>query len=274
MKILLFILIIIVVIYLYLIKPDNSRKEALIPYHQRYICHRGFYNNEDVPENSLSAFKKAVDNNYGIELDIQLTKDDKLVVFHDASLLRMCGVDKNLIDCTYEELKHYPLLDTKERIPLFSEVLKCLKKDTPLIVEIKGDGRFIEATKKTVEMMRQYDGLYNMESFNPLVVKYLKDHEPDIIRGQLSYNFLADKESPISFYLKFIATNLLYISTVKPDYVAYDIENMHNLSFRIISRIYKGECVAWTVKSQKQLEQARKYYQTFIFDSFIPDQDS
>ena len=113
-----------------------------------------------------------------------------------------------------------------------------------------------------------------MESFNPLVVKYLKDHEPDIIRGQLSYNFLADKDSPISFYLKFIATNLLYISTVKPDYVAYDIENMHNLSFRIISRIYKGECVAWTVKSQKQLEQARKYYQTFIFDSFIPDQDS
>lgn len=273
MKILLIILIIIL-IYLYLIKPNNSRKDALIPYHQKYIAHRGFYNNTDVPENSLLAFKKAVENDYGIELDIQITLDDKLVVFHDTSLKRMCGIDKDLIDCTYDELLQYPLLDTDHKIPLFSEVLKCLKKDTPLVVEIKPDGRYIETTKKTVELMRQYDGLYNMESFNPLVVRYLKDNEPDIIRGQLSYNYIDDENSKLNIILKFVATHLLYNFYCKPDYVAYDINNMNNLSFRIISKLYKSECVAWTVKSKKELDQAHRYYQTFIFDSFIPDQDS
>ena len=272
MKVLLVLILIIIFIYLYSIKPNNARKQALLPYHKKYIAHRGFYNNEDVPENSLLAFKKAVENDYGIELDIQLTTDDQLVVFHDTSLQRMCGIDKNLVDRSYKELQEYSLLNTKHKIPLFSDVLKCLKKDTPLIIEIKSDGRYIETTKKVVQMMKNYDGLYNIESFNPLVVKYLKDNEPDIIRGQLSYNYLIDKNSKINLFLKFIATNLLFTFYSKPDYIAYDINNMHNLSFKIISKIYKAECVAWTVKSKKELEKARQYYQIFIFDSFIPDQ--
>lgn len=266
MRILLFI-----IIYLYLIKPNNSRKDALIPYHEKYICHRGLHNNKDVPENSLLAFKKAIDNNYGIELDIQLTKDNQLVVFHDLSLKRMTGLDKDIIDCTYDELQQLHLLDTDEKIPLFKEVLDILNKDVPLIVEIKGEGRCIENTKRSVQLLKQYDLTFNMESFNPRVVKYLKDNEPEIIRGQLSYNYLHDPKSNLSFLLKFIATYLLFIFYTKPDYIAYDVENMHNISFKLISKLYKGECVAWTIKSQKQLDKAREYYKTFIFDSFIPE---
>ena len=83
------------------------------PYEKRYIAHRGLFNNRDIPENSLPAFRKAVQNGYGIELDVQLTKDDRLVVFHDGSLQRMTGVSKNLIDCSYEELPEYRLLETE-----------------------------------------------------------------------------------------------------------------------------------------------------------------
>ena len=259
------ILIGLIILYFVLLYPNTRRKDRMKPYEDKYIAHRGLYNNLDIPENSLLAFKKAVDNNYGIELDLQLTLDDKVVVFHDGSLERMTGIKKNLQYCTYKELQTYKLLDTDERIPLFEDVLKLLKPDTPLIIEIKPDGRYIETTKKTVEMMRDYNGLYNMESFNPKVVKYLKDNEPDIIRGQLSYNYLKDPKSNLSFLLKFIATYLLFIFYTKPDYVAYDVENMDNISFKLISKLYKGECVAWTVKSQKQLDKAREYYKTFIF---------
>lgn len=243
------------------------------PYEERYIAHRGLFNNIDIPENSLIAFEEAVKNKYGIELDIQLTKDDKLVVFHDSSLKRMTGIDKNLIDCTYDELLQYKLLDTNEVIPLFKDVLNILEKDTPLIIEIKPEGRYLETTKRVVSLMQGYNGLYNIESFNPYVVYYLKKNEPQIIRGQLAYNSINDKNSKVNIFLKIILTNLLFNFINRPDYIAYQHSDMNNLSFRIVSKIYHAECVAWTIKSQKELEKAKKYYKCFIFDSFIPDKD-
>lgn len=268
------ILLFIILIYLFLIFPNTSRKDQLKPYEEVYIAHRGLFNNTDVPENSLLAFKKAVENNYGIELDVQLTTDNKLVVFHDVSLERMTNINKNLTDCSYEELQQYNLLNTNEKIPLFKDVLALLNPNTPLVVEIKPEGRYIETTKLAVEMLREYKGLYNMESFNPMVVKYLKENEPQIIRGQLSYDSLRDKNSKVNPIAKFIATNLLLNFLTRPDYIAYDCESTYNLSFKIISKLLHGECVAWTIKSQKQLEEMKKYYQCFIFDSFIPKNNS
>ena len=268
------ILIILIILYLAAIYPNTTRKSRLKPYEERYIAHRGLFNNEDIPENSLPAFKKAVTNGYGIELDVQLTTDDQLVVFHDASLKRICGIEKNLIDCDYAQLQKYRLLNTDEKIPLFADVLKVLKKTTPLIIEIKPEGRYIETTKKVVAMMKDYDGLFNIESFNPLVVLYLKRHHPEIIRGQLSYNSLADKEAKANIFFKFICTNLLFNFLNKPDYIAYDCRSVNNPSFMICSLLYKAECVAWTIKSPEELEKVRKYYRCFIFDSFIPQKQT
>ena len=265
------ILILIIVLYLIMIYPNTSRKSSMSPYEKKFIAHRGLFNNEDIPENSLPAFKKAVANDFGIELDVQLTTDNKLVVFHDASLKRMCGIDKDLIDCSYEELMTYHLLDTEEKIPLFSEVIEVLHPDTPLIIEVKPEGRYIDTTKATVEMMRNYEGLYNMESFQPMVVRYLRMNEPQIVRGQLAYNYVKDKNRKISVFLAFILTNLFFNIYTRPDYVAYDVEGSDNLSFRIVSRLFKGECVAWTVKSKEQYEKIKHLYQCFIFDSYVPD---
>lgn len=255
--------------YLFALYPNTSRKQMLLPYENVFIAHRGLFNNDDIPENTIASFSKAVENGYGIELDVQLTTDNKLVVFHDESLNRMTGVDLVLHECSYEEIKNIKLLDTQLTIPLFEDVLKLLKPDTPLIIEIKPEGRFIETTKATVQTMKNYKGLYNIESFNPLVVKYLKDNEPQIIRGQLSENYFKTKNK-LNTLLKFILTNLLFNFINKPDYIAYDCINTNNLSFRIISKLYKAECIAWTIKSQEQLEQNKKYYKCFIFDSFIP----
>lgn len=266
------ILFIIILLYLYLIAPGKSRKESFKPYEDVYIAHRGLFNNKDVPENSLTAFRKAVENNYGIELDVQLTTDDQLVVFHDQSLKRMTGIDKDLIDCDFRELETYRLLDTDEKIPLFSDVLKVLNKDTPLVVEIKPEGRYIETTKRTVEMLKSYDGLYNMESFNPLVVRYLRKNNPEIVRGQLAYDSLKDPDNKTNILIRFITTYLLMNFLARPDYVAYDCNSTDNPSFRLCSKLFKTECVAWTIKSQKQLEENRKYYQCFIFDSFMPEE--
>ena len=109
------IILIIILVYLLMLMPNmnKERKEAMSSFEDVYIAHRGLFNNVDIPENSLIAFKKAVKHGYGIELDVQMTTDKKLVVFHDVNLFRMCGVDKKLTDCSYEELQQYNLVNTK-----------------------------------------------------------------------------------------------------------------------------------------------------------------
>lgn len=265
------IILLLIIIYLFLIKPNNnSRKAKMKPFEEVYLTHRGFFNNVDIPENSLPAFRKTARNHMGSELDVQLTSDHKLVVFHDDDLNRVCGVDKKLIDCTYEELQSYRLLSTEERIPLFEEVLEVLNPDTPLIVEIKTNRTAYDAVEEALKILSRYQIPFTMESFDPRIVRYLKVNHPEIVRGQLAYNIFGNKESTLSFFLKLIGTYMLSNFYTKPDYVAYDVHSPYNLSFMICSRIFKTECVAWTVKNEDDLAYARKYYQQIIFDSFIP----
>lgn len=262
------IILLLILLYLYAIKPSNKRLSKFEKFEKVYITHRGLFNNADVPENSIEAFKLTVENGYGTELDVQLTKDNQLVVFHDESLLRMCGVDKNLRDLTYAELCELKLLNTNIKIPLFKDVLDVLNKDTPLIVEIKPEGDYIKTTDEAIKLLKTYDRLWVMESFNCYVVKHLKDNYPEIIRGQLAYNMLEKKDTNKIF--AFLYTNLCFNFLTRPDFVAYDVKNMNNISFRIISKIFRSECVAWTVKDEDCLLKAKKYYKQFIFDSFIP----
>ena len=103
------IFIVLALLYMLLIMPRMTPR----PMHEFkgwYYAHRGFHDNKtDAPENSLKAMRLAVENGYGIELDVQLTKDEKVVVFHDATLKRVCGVDAKVNSMTYEELQQLRL---------------------------------------------------------------------------------------------------------------------------------------------------------------------
>ena len=108
MEIVLIVVVVLILLYLFLIAPRLFKKPDSTPYMGVHYAHRGLFDNKsDAPENSLAAFQKAVDAGYGMELDVQLSKDQKLVVFHDATLKRMCGVEGNVWDYTLEELKKF-----------------------------------------------------------------------------------------------------------------------------------------------------------------------
>lgn len=134
------------------------------------IAHRGLFDKEN-PENSLKAFKKAIDNNYAIELDIQFTKDKQIVVFHDETLERMTKNLSYVSDMTYKQLSKLKLLNTDEKIPLLEDVLKVVDGKVPIIIEIKDCKDIIDLGKEAYEILKRYNGKYTIQSFNPIVLQ-------------------------------------------------------------------------------------------------------
>ena len=145
-------------------------------------AHRGLHN-EELPENSLGAFKNAVDHRFGIELDIQLSKDNVPMVFHDATLKRVCGIDAKLCDYTAEELQKIKLLDSEWTIPRFEEVLSLVDGRVPLLVEFKRGNT--DLVKIACDMLDSYNGAFCVESFDPIMLMRIKKYRPKFARGQL-----------------------------------------------------------------------------------------
>ena len=259
--------------FLWCIKPNLGRRSSMRPFEECYIAHRGLHDNAtDAPENSLPAFKKAVENGYGIELDVQLSSDGKLVVFHDADLKRICGVDKALVDCSFEELSSYPLADSDERIPLFEDVLKVVDGRVPLVVERKKEGDCIATTRAAAELLDSYNGVYCVESFHAGAMRWFRRNRPDVIRGQLSMDYFAWKVKQ-PWIVKLVLSDLMLNFVSRPDFIAYDHRQAYRFSYRLLRRLFTVENVAWTVQSEEELEKAEKIFDCIIFDSFIPKAD-
>lgn len=269
----LIILIILIGLYLWSIKPRSLRKkEVWKQLEQVEYAHRGFFDNKkEYPENSLPAFQRAVDAGFGIELDVQMTTDGTLVVFHDATLSRMCHINKMLTDMSFEECQQYTLKKSNEKIPTFEQVLKVVDGKVPLIVEIKSEGKPIETVEKTCQMLDTYKGMYVMESFHPGVVYWLKKHRKDIIRGQLSEDYSNNEN--FNHITRSILTNCMLNGITKPDFVAYDFRCRHFTTFQLMCKLFKFEKVCWTIKDSLQLEMAHEQFNICIFDSFDPRED-
>lgn len=272
MKIVCVILIVIAVIillYLLAIKPRMSKKKDRSKFLGVYYAHRGLHDNStDAPENSINAFRKAMKSGYGIELDVQLTKDGIPVVFHDFTLERMCGKEGKVYEYTYEELKQFTLAESQERIPKLIEVLSLVNGKVPLIVELKVEWMDISVCPVVDEMLRKYQGDYCIESFNPMALSWYRRYHNDVFRGQLADAFVRTGEYKGGLY--WMLQNLLLNWMTKPDFVAYNHKNENVLSRRLCRKLYGNPAAAWTIKSQEELEEAKKHFDIMIFDSFVP----
>lgn len=268
MKLLLLLILIFILFYLLMIAPHFPRKKQTNSFCRKCYAHRGLFNNEKgVPENSLSAFQLAVKHGYGIELDVQVTKDNQIVVFHDNTLSRVCGIDMLVRGKTYQELSELSLFQTQEKIPLLKDVLALVNGSVPLIIEIKLPIIDTYTCVLVNEQLKDYSGSYCIESFNTLVLQWYKKHRPDIIRGQLSANLtrpVADGGFILSFLVKHLLTNFLG----RPDFISYCYKDTHNLSFILNKYLYRSMTVAWTIDSPKAYANSLNCFDSFIFEGF------
>ncbi len=239
-------------VYLAALCPRVKNRPDFSEFYGKVFAHRGMFGGK-IAENSIDAFEKAVENGYGIELDVQVSGDGQAVVFHDATLLRMYGESKAIAELTVEELAEYG-------IPTLREALAVIDGKVPLIVEIKGDTRDVSVCPITAEVLDEYNGPYCIESFNPFILKWYKDCRPDVIRGQLS----TSHEDTGTGY-KFIPVEQLITNCItRPDFIAYNHKYSGKLSLKLCRRVYNIPVIAWTVETADQWSKCADKFDSFI----------
>ncbi|MCR4709280.1 MAG: hypothetical protein K5653_03390 [Clostridiales bacterium] len=268
------------------------------------FAHRGLHHKPEVPENSLLAFEKAFEKGFGIEFDVHLTSDGKLAVIHDSGLRRVTtvrddhlpvipenaaiecdstvGSDDIIEEITLKQAKSYTLEESDERIPEFREVLELAAGRSPLIIELKTHGwNHEELCDKVMEDLREYEkkypeGLYCVESFNSFAVLTMKIWYPEVVRGQLGSDLIADYKARVQNDpregVKFdpltntLVRDIRMNSLTAPDFIAYNYDHKRNRAFRT----FEGAKLFYNIKDPLDMAVGEGLGAACIFERFMP----
>ena len=227
----------------------------------KIISHRGIHNNKNIYENTLEAFRIAIEKDYIIELDVRITKDDKIVVFHDENTKRITKIDKIVEESTYQELNNQSII----HIPTIEEVLKLVNGKVPLLIEIKQTNKVGRLEQQLMSLLNNYKGNYAIQSFNPLVLVWFKKHYPNIFRGQLSYQY---KNKNLPILKKILLKKMIFNIITKPNFISY---KYNELSLKKIKQYQQKKILVlgWTVTSKEEFNKYIKHFDNLIVEKFI-----
>lgn len=249
----------------FLIKPAK-RRAGVEKFKGLQYAHRGLWD-DGCPENSLSAHRRAADAGYAIELDVRLTSDGGLVVFHDETLFRMTKREGRVEDFSVKEITEIKLLDTEEKVPTFEEVLLAIGGRVPLLIELKG--RDLSVADRVKEALSDYGGDFIIESFNPRILARVKKIMPEAIRGILSQVYTEKKETRTLPHL--IMQCMLLNFLCRPDVIAYRHTDSKSRALCFIRRIFGTQTVAFTVKSEDEERAAYAAgFDSVVFEKYLP----
>ena len=228
------------------------------------IAHRGLHD-EEIPENSLAAFERAVELNCPIELDVRTIDDGTVVVFHDDKLGRMTDHDGYVSNLKLADLGEIRLKKSDACIPTLEQVLTLVNGKVPLLIETKVSGKIGTLESNVISLLKAYSGDYAVQSFDPQSLAYFKEHEPDIMRGQLAARF--GKQSGLSFFKRWALGNLKVTNISAPHFISYHFADLPNKYVEKQGLF----TLAWTVRSNDDYEKVKDYCDNIIFERFLPD---
>lgn len=266
----LFILAGLAILYIWAIHPNASRKKFCQEYASWKFAHRGLWNRAaGIPENSMEAYREAIRNNYAIELDVHLTRDGRLAVFHDDTLQRMCGAPGSVESYSWEELCGMRLDHTDHRIPLFEDVLDLVHGQVPLLIELKVPTMSLALCPVVARALDAYSGPFVVESFQPFALRWFRKNRPDVLVGQLASRY--GKSLKMNRLFKLLSSSLVVHVVSRPDFVAYNFRTADGLGIDLNQHVFRIPVFAWTVRSEQEYEECRrKQFSTVIFEGFHP----
>ncbi|WP_095012145.1 glycerophosphodiester phosphodiesterase family protein [Tsuneonella mangrovi] len=230
-------------------QPDPARVGWL---RQWTYAHRGLHG-ETVPENSLAAARGAIAAGLGIECDIQRSRDDWPMVFHDWELSRLTGADGDTGDLTKEELQGLHYTRSEERPATLAELLELVAGQVPLLIEIKSKRGYdvIRTCREVRDALTGYKGDHAVMSFDPRVARWLRRHSPGTVAG------LVMREDKYGYTQKPWERHMA-LWLARPDFLAYHVAALPNPMVADLRE--RGlPILTWTVKSPDTRETARRY---------------
>ena len=254
-------------LWLFLIAPSGRRSAKLDDLCRQRYAHRGLHSIErGIPENSIAAFRLAKEQGYAIELDLHLSRDGKLVVEHDDTLLRTTGSPFTIEESDWATLSTLRLEGTEERLPLLEEVLELIDGKVALLLEAKVVGGNSIALADAIALaLQNYQGPFCVESFDPRPLARLRKVAPSILRGQLAA-YVRKDGAKVSRLTEFALSNLLVHALSRPDFIAYSYKDRKNLSLRLCRAFFRPPLFFWTIRDESAKEIAKKNGATPIFE--------
>lgn len=264
------VLVLLVLFYGFLIAPRRAKKEQKAPFSGLMAAHRGLYEkDQSVPENSLEAFRRAAAGGYGVELDVQLSSDGAVVVFHDDTVDRMTTEQGRVDSFTLRELQAMPLMGTEHRIPLFTDVMAVLDTKSPTIVELKSTPNYPELCQKTLAILRTLKGPYCVESFDPHIVRWFCKNAPDILRGQLTESFRYWRKAKKPLWQAILMHTLCANFLTHPQFIAFGRGPRPLCWF--LGKLTGAMHVFWTERPDSDHALLKTQYDCRIFEHYRPE---
>ena len=260
---------VLLVAYLFCCMPYRAKTAQKTPFTGLMAAHRGLYEkDQSVPENSLEAFRRAAREGYGVELDVQLTKDGEVVVFHDDIVDRMTTETGRVDRFTLAELQALPLKGTAHRVPLFTDVMAVIDGVSPTIVELKSTKNYDELCRKALAILRTLKGPYCVESFDPHIVRWFYKNAPDLMRGQLTESYRYWRRSGKTVWQSFLMHSLCFNFLTHPQFIAFG-RGRRPLSW-FLGKVTGAAHVFWTEHPDHDHKKLQKQYDCIIFEHYRP----
>ncbi|NLW73938.1 MAG: glycerophosphodiester phosphodiesterase [Clostridiales bacterium] len=261
------VLFVLAITYLILTAPRSRNKRAGMEKLRVDYAHRGLWGG-DIPENSIPAFAAAAAEGYGIELDVRLSADRQVVVFHDYKLSRMCGDDVRVDSLSGAALSWRRLGNTEYTIPLLEDALTTVKGRVPVLIELKGENSNTELCDALSRVLGHYDGKVCVQSFNPYLLGWFKKNQPRVARGLLYTNYLKNTSGKRinDIILGAMLTNFI----ARPDFIAVNEDCLNSIPVKLLTKLHKTDVFVWTVRDPHKYAKYKSLGYNCIFEGFLP----
>lgn len=242
----------------------------------RPLAHRGYHGKtRGIPENSRAAFEAAIAAGYGIELDVQMSRDHHAMVFHDNLLDRLTPDTGPVRRHSRAELANIPLTGGTETIPDLDQVLKLVAGRTPLLIEIKDqDGAMMHDVgpleNAVAKALKGYRGPVAVMSFNPHAVEVFASAAPDIPRGLTTCAYQQQDWPELPGEVFKHLRDIPHYDRVGASFISHLVTDLERP--RVAELKDKGaKILCWTVRSPEQETQARKIAHNITFEGYAAE---
>lgn len=237
----------------------------------RPVAHRGLHGN-GIIENSLSAAAAALAANYAIEVDLQLSADGEVVVFHDETLDRLTAEKGELATRTLAELQSIRFNNSEDTIPSLADLLRLVNGKVPLVLELKSSWNGnVTLVHKVADVLAEYQGPAAVMSFDPDLVAELKRYAPALPRGIVAERwYLHPHWKFLSAARKQSLGLLLHLFRTRPHFVAYAQFDLPAIAPRLARKLLGLPLLTWTVRVERERQRVSGIADQIIFEHIRP----